>query len=110
MNTNYHSDINSTVRNKTMDQNEKDKGVITVLLERFNKQRLPRALALKKKVDSGELLDDYDHKYIKEIQEDAKQVSSLVERNPEYKDLAANIINLWREIIEKDIENQKKAN
>ena len=92
-----------------MDQNEKDKGVITVLLERFNKQRLPRALALKKKVDSGELLDDYDHKYIKELQKDASQARLIVERNPEYKDLATNITNLWNEIIEKDIENQKKV-
>ena len=92
-----------------MDQNEKDKGVITVLLERFNKQRLPRALALKKKVDSGEVLDDYDHKYIKELQKDASQARLIVERNPEYKDLATNITNLWNEIIEKDIENQKKA-
>ena len=93
-----------------MDQNEKDKGVIMVLLERFNKQRLPRALALMKKVDSGELLDDYDHKYIEEIQKDTSQVRLLVERNPEYKDLMAKAINLWNEIIEKDIENQKKVN
>jgi len=93
-----------------MDQNEKDKGMIMVLLERFNKQRLPRALALKKKVDSGELLDDYDHKYIKELQKDASEVRLIIERNPEYKELAAKIINLWNEIVEKDIENQKKAN
>jgi len=93
-----------------MDQNEKNKGMIMVLLERFNKQRLPRALALKKKVDSGELLDDYDHKYIKELQKDAGEARLIVERNPEYKELAAKIINLWNEIIEKDIENQKMAN
>lgn len=93
-----------------MDQNEKDKGMIMVLLERFNKHRLPRALALKKKVDSGELLDDYDHKYIKELQKDSSEVMLIIERNPEYKDLAANIINLWNEIIEKDIENKEKAN
>ncbi|MCK5432503.1 MAG: hypothetical protein KAJ03_07145 [Gammaproteobacteria bacterium] len=93
-----------------MDQKEKDKSVIFVLLERFNKQRLPRALSLKKKVDSGELLNDYDHKLIEEVLKDASQMSSLIERNPEYKDLAANIINLWNEIIEKDIENQKKEN
>jgi len=93
-----------------MDQKEKDKGLIMVLLERFNKQRLPRALALKEKVDSGELLDDYDRKYIKELQKDSSEVMLIIERNPEYKDLAANIINLYKQIIEKDIENQKKAN
>ncbi len=92
-----------------MDQKEKDKGMIMVLLERFNKHRLPRALSLKKKVDSGELLDDYDHKYIKELQKDAGEVRLIIERNPEYKDLAAKITNLWIEIFEKDIENQKKA-
>jgi hypothetical protein len=91
-----------------MDQNEKDKGMLMVLLERFNKQRLPRALAMKKKVDAGELLDDYDHKYIKELQKDASQVKPIIERNPEYKELAANIINLYKEIIEKDIENKKR--
>ena len=90
-----------------MDQNEKDKGMIMVLLERFNKQRLPRALAMKKKVDSGELLDDYDHKYIKELQKDSSEVMLIIERNPEYKELAANIINLYKEIIEKDTENRK---
>ena len=93
-----------------MDQKEKDKGMIMVLLERFNKQRLPRALAMKKKVDSSELLDDYDHKYIKELQKDASQAMLIIERNPEYKELAAKIINMWNEIIEKDIENQKNAN
>ena len=90
-----------------MDQKEKDKGLIMVLLERFNKQRLPRALALKEKVDSCELLDDYDHKYIKELQKDSSEVMLIIERNPEYKDLAANIINLYKQIIEKDTENRK---
>jgi hypothetical protein len=92
-----------------MDQKEKDKGLIMVLLERFNKQRLPRALALKKKVNSGELLDDYDQKYIKELQKDSSEVMLIIERNPEYKDLAANIINLYKEIIEKDTENRTQA-
>jgi hypothetical protein len=90
-----------------MDQKEKDKGLIMVLLERFNKQRLPRALALKEKTDSGKLLDDYDHKYIKELQKDSSEVMLIIERNPEYKELAANIINLYKEIIEKDTENRK---
>jgi phosphoenolpyruvate synthase/pyruvate phosphate dikinase len=93
-----------------MDQKQKDQGIILVLLERFNKHRHPRALALKQKVDSGELLNDFDHQLIKEVQEDGKKVRALIERNPEYKDLAAEIMNLWNEIIEKDLENHKKQN
>jgi hypothetical protein len=89
-----------------MDQKEKDKGIILVLLERFNKHRHPRALVLKQKVDSGELLNDFDHQLIKEVQEDAKKVMALIDRNPEYKDLAAEIMNLWTEIIEKDKDNR----
>jgi hypothetical protein len=92
-----------------MDQKEKDKGVIFVLLERFNKKRLPRALALKKKVFSGKLLNKYELKFIERVLKDANQNCSLIERNPEYQELAANVLNLWNEIIEKDIENQEKA-
>ena len=38
----------------------KDEGVIAVLLERLSSQRLPRALALKKRVDRGEVLTEPD--------------------------------------------------
>ncbi len=92
-----------------MVDNKKDKGVILMLLERFNKQRYPRAMALKKKVDSGGLLNDSDHALIKQVMEDGKKVRSLIEKHPEYKDLAAKAIDLWNEIIEKDLENQKKT-
>ena len=55
-----------------MGQKEKDRGVLLVILKRFNKQRLPRALALKKKVDAGELLNEYDYKLIKKVLKDEK--------------------------------------
>jgi len=91
-----------------MGQKEKDRGVLLVILKRFNKQRLPRALALKKKVDAGELLNEYDYKLIKKVLKDEKKTRSLIERNPEYKDLMAKILNLWNEIIQKDLENLKR--
>jgi hypothetical protein len=88
-------------------QKQKDKGVIMVLLERFNKQRYPMALELKKKVDSGELLNELDHVFLKDVHDDKSKVMMLIERNPEYKELAEKAMNLWIEIIEKDIANQK---
>jgi len=89
---------------------DKDKGIILALMERFNTQRLPLAQALKTKVDSGELLDESEHQQLYQVEEDLNKVRALIERNPEYKDLAAKILNLWAEITYKEIENQKKQN
>ncbi len=47
-----------------MNKKNKDIGLIQVLLERFNTQRLPIALAFKEKVNSGVLLDEDEHKQI----------------------------------------------
>ena len=93
-----------------MNETDKDKGIILALLERFNTQRLPVAQALKKKVDSGRLLDESEHQQLYQVEEDLNKVRALIERNPEYKDLAAEILNLWTKIIHKEIENQKKQN
>jgi len=90
-----------------MNKVSKDKGVILVLLDRFNKQRLPRALEMKKRVDRGELLNELDHSFIKEVITDGRKLESLVKRNPEYRDIYEKAFNLWQEIIAKDLENQK---
>jgi hypothetical protein len=41
-----------------MTDTSKEAGVIMALEERFEKQRLPRLLSLKDKVDGGDVLDD----------------------------------------------------
>ncbi len=93
-----------------MDKAEKDRGTIVALIERFNTQRLPAAQALKKKVDSGQLLDESEHQQLYQVEEELNKVRALLERNPEYQDLAAKILNLWVEITKKELENQMKQN
>ena len=93
---------------KKMQKNSKDKGVIFVLLERFNKQRLPRALEMEKRVDCGEPLNELDHLFIKEVLTESRKIEQLVERNPEFREIYEKAFNLWKEIIDKDLENQKK--
>ena len=91
-----------------MSKKSSDAGVIAVLLERFNSQRLPRALSLKEKVDRGETLSDADLAYLEKIFSDFTQVGPIVDRNPEYKLLVAKAIDLYKEITDKALENEKQ--
>ena len=85
----------------------KDDGVIAVLIERFNKERLPRVLRLKERVDSGEKLSDMDINFLQEVLKDANHVLPLGDRHPEYQDLMARVIRLYREITEQALKNEQ---
>ena len=88
---------------------EQDKGVIAALMERFENQRLPRALALKEKVDQGECLNEFDMAFLQEVFADSTQVMPLLTRHPEYEPLASKVASLYREITEKALANEKAA-
>lgn len=91
-----------------MNDKSSDAGVISVLLERFNTQRAPRALALKEQVDRGEKLSDSELAYLQRIFSDFSQITPLLDRNPEYKPLVAKVIDLYKEITTKALENEKQ--
>ena len=86
----------------------KDDGVIAVLLERFNVQRLPRVLQLKEKVDSGEKLNDFDIAFLEEVFKGASEIFPIADRHPEYQDLMAKAIRLHHEITEQALKNEQR--
>ena len=92
-----------------MTDSSHDPGVIQALVERLNTQRLPRALELKKKVDAGETLGEYDMKFLESVFHDAETIKPLMNRHPEYQQLVGKIIKLYKEIVDKAMENEKKA-
>ncbi|MBY4676642.1 hypothetical protein [Marinobacterium arenosum] len=90
-----------------MIENSNDLGVITVVLERLSKQRLPRAIHLKEKVDRGERLNDFDIAFLEQVISDSRRSQLIVERYPQYQPLLAQVINLYKEIIDKAVENEQ---
>jgi hypothetical protein len=92
-----------------MNELPQDTGLITVLLERFEKQRLPRAQSLKEKVDRGELLDEFDLSFLEEVFADAHKIKPLVDRHPEYQELVSRAVRHYKEITAKAIENEKSG-
>jgi hypothetical protein len=92
-----------------MNNPTQDAGVLQTLIERLNSQRLPRALALKDKVDRGETLSEFDIRLLEEVFADAHHIQPLVERHPEHQDLVARVLHLYKEILDKALDNEKKA-
>ena len=92
-----------------MTQSSKDTGVILALMERFNEQRLPRALELKKKVEQGECLSEPDIAFLDEVFRDANHVMPLVDQHPNLEPIATRAISLFKEITEKALENEKQS-
>lgn len=90
-----------------MDSEEKEAGILQALAERLESQRLPRALSIKERVDNGESLNALDIQYLKEVLEDAQRIMPLMERHPEWQSLVASLINLYKEITDKALENEQ---
>jgi len=92
-----------------MTDSSNDAGTIQVLVERLEKQRLPRALALKEKVDKGELLNDFDIEFLETVLADSNNVKPLLEKHPEWQQLAAQMLHLYHEITTTALRNEQAA-
>lgn len=95
------------IREKNMSETNKDLGIAAALLERMRTQRIPRALELKAKVERGEKLEDRDLAFLHEVFASAEQIMPLVDRHPEYQDLYAQALDLYKSITEKALDNEK---
>lgn len=92
-----------------MSSTSPDDGLLAVIVERLEKQRLPRALAMKEKLDQGEILNDFDISFLEEVFTDARNLKPLLQKHPEYEGLASKVMGLYREITEKALENQRQS-
>lgn len=92
-----------------MEHTEKELGITLAIFERFETQTLPDLLWIKGKVDKGELLSDGDMEFLEQISQNATDVKPLVDNQPSWQLLYAQVVNLYEEIIAKALENQQAA-
>ncbi len=84
-----------------------EEGLIVVLLERLEKQRIPRLLDIQQKVDSGHSLEDFDIDFLEKSIDDARKSLPLIDRHPEYQALASKVMSLYKDITEKALGIEK---
>ena len=92
-----------------METSSKDTGVILALMQRFNEQRLPGVLALKKRVEQGERLSEHDIAFLEKVLGDANHVMPLIDKHPELQSIASRAVSLYKEITEKALGNEKQS-
>ena len=85
------------------------RGVMAMLVERFEGQHLDRLLDLKSAVDAGQLLGDYNSAFLARVFEEARESKRLVDRHPEYQPLYMRALRLYKEIAGQALANEMKA-
>ena len=90
-----------------MNEDTKEDGVILALIERFERQRLPRILELKEKVDRAELLDESEMEFLQGVIADAVHNKPLIDKHPEWQKFCAAVVHLYEQITEKALQNEQ---
>jgi len=90
-----------------MNMNIDDTGIIQAILECFQKQRLPRVMEIKQKLDRGDTLNEFDIEYLSEAIHDNCGFIPYLGRHPEYESLVAKVIHYYKAITDEALSNEK---
>jgi hypothetical protein len=86
-----------------------EEGTIAALLARAVNRRIPNVLATKERLEKGGTLSDIEIVHLEEIFADAQKMQEMIDRHPEFHDLAGKMIGLYSEIMRLAVENEEKG-
>ena len=92
-----------------MNEHPEDAGILAVLMERGERQRLPRALALEEKMNRGELLSNLDIEFLEDVFASFSENKALLDRHPEYQEMVARMAGIYARIMDKAAENEESS-
>lgn len=86
-----------------------DTGIIQVILIRLEKQRLPRMSEIKRRLDQGNRLNEFELEYLSEAIHDARALLPLMEKHPEYEPLLSRVCHYYKIITDEALGNEKNT-
>ena len=92
-----------------MSEDAADQGIIQALVDRLEQHRLPIALQLRDKVNSGQPLNELDIAFLEKVFAETGKIKPMLDRYPEWQPLAARMIGLYNEITTKALQNETGA-
>ncbi len=90
-----------------MTDENKELGVAITLLERLASETVPKALEIKERVDRGEKLDHWDIEFLEKLFKRAEEVRPMIDRHPEYQEIFAKAVHLYKEISDQALKNEQ---
>jgi hypothetical protein len=94
-------------KERNVSEISKETGVIAVLAKRMVEERLPKALALKDRIDKGEVLNELDLNFLEQVVADANAVRPMMRDNPRVLEVAGRMLELYKEITTKALANEQ---
>ena len=85
-----------------------NEGVLTVVLERFQKIHLPRIMNIKDSVDNGGKLNQSEIMFLSEVFKDTQEYAHFVSHHHEFENLFSHVTSLYDEIATKALNNEGK--
>lgn len=89
--------------------NTHEKGILFVLLVRLRTQRLPRLLALHRRVHQGARLDAFDVRFLNEALSDTVRLPSRLSRAPEFSGVFGSMAGLYHQVTTRALHNEKTS-
>ncbi len=78
-----------------------------VLLEEFEKRRLPVLLKIREKVNSGKQVNEGELDFLEKVIEDAERSMPMMFSYPQLNDFCQQVVQLYQEITAKALENEQ---
>jgi hypothetical protein len=85
---------------------EENLGTVTALMRRASR-RLPRLLRIKKAVDNGKRLNNFQSIFLSRVFRDARDVRPYYDKHQELQETGTKMVNLYHEITERALKNEQ---